>query len=77
MTKSKILNSNQLMSPGYADKYGVDFKDTDYVIKGKLDQNADFITRSAPGLGNNSGGGIEIVTNPNGVKLDSFNMIGE
>ena len=39
--------------------------------------NADFITRSAPGLGNNSGGAIEIVTNPNGVKLDSFNMIGE
>ena len=54
-----------------------DFKDTDYVIKGKLDPNADFITRSAPGLGNNSGGTIEIVTNPNGVKLDSFNMIGE
>ena len=53
------------------------FKDTDYVIKGKLDPNADFITRSAPGLGNNSGGAIEIVTNPNGVKLDSFNMIGE
>lgn len=47
------------------------------VIKGKLDPNADFITRSAPGLGNNSGGAIEIVTNPNGVKLDSFNMIGE
>lgn len=65
------------LSPGYADKYGVDFKDTDYVIKGKLDPNADFITRSAPGLGNNSGGAIEIVTNPNGVKLDSFNMIGE
>ena len=63
--------------PRYADKYGVDFKDTDYVIKGKLDPNADFITRSAPGLGNNSGGAIEIVTNPNGVKLDSFNMIGE
>ena len=65
------------LSPGYADKYGVDFKDTDYVIKGKLDPNADFITRSAPGLGNNSEGDIEIVTNPNGVKLDSFNMIGE
>lgn len=65
------------LSPGYADKYGVDFKDTDYVIKGKLDSNADFITRSAPGLGNNSGGAIEIVTNPNSVKLDSFNMIGE
>ena len=65
------------LSPGYAYKYGVDFKDTDYVIKGKLDPNADFITRSAPGLGNNSGGAIEIVTNPNGVKLDSFNMIGE
>lgn len=47
------------------------------VIKGKLDPNADFITRSAPGLGNNSGGAIEIVANPNGVKLDSFNMIGE
>ncbi len=74
--RNQLIDESPL-SPGYADKYGVDFKDTDYVIKGKLDPNADFITRSAPGLGNNSGGAIEIVTNPNGVKLDSFNMIGE
>ena len=76
-TDAQFLAPESPLSPGYADKYGVDFKDTDYVIKGKLDPNADFITRSAPGLGNNSGGAIEIVTNPNGVKLDSFNMIGE
>ena len=53
-TDEQFWTPESPLSTGYADKYGVDFKDTDYVIKGKLDPNADFITRSAPGLGNNS-----------------------
>ena len=35
-----------------------------------------FITRPAPGLGNNAGGGIEIVTLPNSVDFNYFHMIG-
>lgn len=46
----------------------------DYIITGHLKEGANFITRIAPGIGNNIGGGIEIVTNPNSVILDSFHM---
>ena len=61
--------------PGYADKYGVDFTQLDYIIKGRLKPNSEFVTRTAPGLGNNAGGGIEVVTTPFGVKIESFNML--
>lgn len=62
------------LTPGYADKYGVDFKTIDYIIRGKLKPGANFITRLAPGLGNNKGGALEIVTNPNSVQIDSYFM---
>lgn len=62
------------MNPGYAEKYGVDFKNIDYIIRGKIKTGADFITRPAPGLGSNAGGALEIVTNPYDVIIDSFIM---
>lgn len=46
----------------------------DYVIGGKQMQGSQYITRPAPGLGNNVGGGLEIVNNPNSVRLDFFHM---
>jgi filamentous hemagglutinin len=61
-------------TPGYPEKYGVDFQNVDYVIGGKLKNGEPFITRPAPGLGNNQGGAIETVTNPNAIKLDFFHM---
>lgn len=61
-------------TPGYGDKYGVDFDGLDYIMGGKLKDGQSFITRPAPGLGNNTGGAIEAVTNPNAVKLDFFHM---
>ena len=62
------------LSPGYAEKYGVDFKNVDYIIRGKIKSGVNFITRPAPGLGSNAGGGLEIVTNPNDVGIDSYIM---
>jgi hypothetical protein len=61
-------------TPGYADKYGVDFQKIDFVIGGKLKDGSNMVTRPAPGLGNNQGGAIEVVTNPNSVLLDFFHM---
>jgi len=61
-------------TPGYSDKYGVDFDELDYIIGGKLKEGEPFITRPAPGLGGNTGGAVEVVTNPNAVKLDFFYM---
>lgn len=62
------------LNPGYADKYGVaSFQEPDFIVGGKL-QNSNFITRPAPPVPPNSGGGTEIVTPPNNVRLDFFHM---
>ena len=65
------------LTPGYAEKYGVDFNQMDYIIGGYIKKGTEFITRPAPGLGNNAGGAIEIVTPPNSVDFKFFYMIGE
>jgi uncharacterized glyoxalase superfamily protein PhnB len=56
------------------DKYGVNFSKIDYVIGGKQMPGTPYITRPAPALGSNSGGGLEIVNNPNSDRLDFFYM---
>lgn len=75
-TNAQFWATENPLTPGYADKYGVDFSKLDYIIKGKLKSGSSFVTRPAPGLGNNSGGGIEIVTPPGSVEFDYFYMIG-
>ena len=62
------------LNPGYTNKYGVDFSKTDFIIGGKQVPGSPYITRPAPSLGKNAGGGIEIVNNPNSVMLDFFHM---
>ena len=75
-TNAQFWATENPLTLGYADKYGVDFSKLDYIIKGKLKSGSSFVTRPAPGLGNNSGGGIEIVTPPGSVEFDYFYMIG-
>ena len=65
-------SENPLTTPGYANKYGVDFSKVDYIIGGKI--KGPYITRPAPGLGKNAGGALEVVTDPFGVELDFFYM---
>ena len=62
------------LSPGYANNYGVEFSKMNYIIGGTQVEGASFITRIAPGLGQNLGGAIEIVTNPGSVRLTFFHM---
>lgn len=45
-------------------------------MQGKIKPGTNFITRPTLGLGNNAGGGIEIVTSPNSVDFNYFHMIG-
>ena len=47
----------------------------DYVIQGKIKPNSNFITRKAPGVNHNKGGGIEVVTKKNSVIIENFYMI--
>ena len=62
------------MNAGYADKYGVDFNRLDYIMMGTLPAGSNFITRPAPGLGGNLGGGIEIIVDPGTININSFYM---
>jgi hypothetical protein len=41
---------------------------------GTIKLGTNFVTRPAPGIGTNTGGAIEVVTPPGGVRLDFFYM---
>jgi hypothetical protein len=62
--------------PGYADRYGVGSYNSlpDFVVGGSMKSGEHFITRNAPGVGSNLGGALEVVTRPNAVHLNYFNM---
>lgn len=63
-------------NPEYERMYGVPHKDKpDYVVGGELKPNEPFITREAPPIYPNPGGGIEVVTQPRAVKLKFFHML--
>jgi hypothetical protein len=53
-------------SPGYEAKYGIPPANLpfDWVAEGQLRPGVPFITREAPGVDTNLGGGIEVVINP-------------
>ena len=64
------------LSPGYAEKYGIPVENAqfDFVEVAALNPDSTFITREAPGLGANGGGGIEVVVNAGTPKLQYFHM---
>ena len=67
--------SESTLSPGYTRRYGVaSFSRPEFVIEGRLREGAAFVTRTAPAVGRNPGGALEIVTEPNAVRLDAFYM---
>ncbi len=59
---------------GYANKYGTPFESYNWIVGGKMTPGSSYITRPAPGLGNNQGGGFEVVTVPFSVKIYFFFM---
>ena len=48
--------------------------DMTFIMGGRLIPGSSFITREAPGIGGNTGGGIEVVVPPNSVQIDWFVM---
>jgi len=64
------------LSPGYAERYGIPAENMnfDFIESGTLNPGTNFITRSAPGIGANGGGAIEVVTPSGGVTLNLFSM---
>ncbi len=64
-------------NPGYANKYGIPQENitrSNFIMTGELKPGANFITRSAPSIGKNLGGGIEVVVPPNAVNIKTFSI---
>ena len=66
-------------TPGYGSRYGIpeeNIHNFDFVEQGRVPAGTNFITRPAPGIGDNVGGGIEVVVPAGGVDLDWFSTLG-
>ena len=62
-------------NPGYAGRYGIppeNVANADFIETAALRPGASYVTRPAPAVGTNLGGGIEVVTEPNGVTMIYF-----
>jgi hypothetical protein len=66
------------LSPGYASRYGLpaeNITNANFIETATLKSGSSFITRPAPGIGTNFGGGIEVVVPSGGVDLQSFSTL--
>jgi RHS repeat-associated protein len=74
--ENPLINSAQ-----YAQKYGIPLQNiekADFLMIGTARPGGGFITReapTAPGAPKNSGGGIEVVTTPDAVKVNTFHYM--
>jgi len=63
------------LSTGYASRYGIpvgNVSNANFIEAATLKPGASFITRQAPGIGSNVGGGIEVVVPSGGVQMKWF-----
>jgi RHS repeat-associated protein len=66
-------------SPDFASRYGIppsNVANADFIETARLVPNTPFVTRVAPGVGSNLGGGIEVVVPEGGVQMCSFSYTG-
>jgi uncharacterized protein RhaS with RHS repeats len=69
---------NPLSNPDYANKYGIpqqNVDNSDFIMTATLKPESKFITRPAPPVGENAGGGIEVVVPKGGVNINSFSTL--
>jgi hypothetical protein len=65
-------------TPGYGNKYGIpeeNIRNADFIERATIKSDNDFITRKAPAVGNNNGGGMEVVTTRGGVVIESHTTL--
>ncbi len=63
------------LSPGFASRYGIpaaNVANANFIESAVLGADVPFVTRVAPAVGANLGGGIEVVMPPGGVTLQGF-----
>ena len=78
-TEGQFWSLESPFTPGYAARYGLpaeNVADADFVESGVVPEGTAFITRSAPGIGDNPGGGIEVVVPAGGVRSMGFSYLG-
>jgi len=66
-------------TPGFASRYGIppeNIQNLNFIEAGALRPGTSFVTRQAPPVGSNVGGGIEVVVPEGGVRLRSFSHLG-
>jgi RHS repeat-associated protein len=73
---SQFLSLENPLNPGYAGRYGIPSQNEkfEFILTGRIPLGAPVITRSAPGIPPNPGGGIEAVTTPGSFRINSFYM---
>ena len=71
LTDPRTINPRE-----FAQQFGIPRENMNFnfVIQGRLKSGAQALTRPAPGVGSNSGGSLEVVTHPNTVGIETFNM---
>ncbi|HEU0296345.1 MAG TPA: RHS repeat-associated core domain-containing protein [Anaerolineales bacterium] len=78
LENSNLYNSqywsldNPVLNPSYINDYGIpagNTQGTQFLAVGKIVDGANFITRTAPGVGSNLGGAIEVVVEEFGVQI--------
>ena len=66
-------------TPGFAERYGIppeNVLQTDFIGSAVVPPGTPFVTRQAPGVGSNSGGGIEVVVPEGSVTMCGFSITG-
>lgn len=66
-------------TPGFADRYGIppeNVLQTDFVESAVVPSGTPFVTRPAPRVGPNTGGGIEVVVPEGSVTMCGFSITG-
>lgn len=67
------------LTPGFASRYGVpaqNIKNANFIESATIRPGTPFVTRQAPAVGQNLGGGIEVVVPEGGVLLRGFSHLG-
>ncbi|NMW23197.1 hypothetical protein HFP05_01930, partial [Rhodanobacter denitrificans] len=67
-------------TPGFADRYGIpaeNVQNIDFIEAATIKPGSNFVTRPAPSVGSNVGGGIEVVVPENGVNMKWFSGKGK
>ena len=73
---SQFLAAENPLNPGFPGRYGIPPQNSsfEFIIGGNVRPGASIITRPAPGIPPNPGGGIEAVINPGDFVIQWFVM---